>query len=218
MPNTTRSDTTSLSGLLRTATRAPHEAAEGSGFVRALMSGRLSVAAYIDLATQHHSIYTALEAAGRRLHDDPIAGPLVFAELARAQSLEADLRELVGPHWQREVRLYPSTTRYVRRLSAACNRPGGYLAHAYTRYLGDLSGGQIVHRSLREHYGLDDAALSFYRFTGIKKIKPFRDRYRIGLDAAPLTDSEKREVAAEAVVAFELNVALFADLGAAHPA
>jgi heme oxygenase len=53
-------------------------------------------------------------------------------------------------------------------------------------------------------------------FDGIGKLKPFRDRYRQLLDRAPLTPAERQAVIAEAVTAFELNTAVFADLGTRH--
>lgn len=94
----------------------------------------------------------------------------------------------------------------------------GYLAHAYTRYLGDLSGGQVARTMLVRHYGLGDSELSFYRFDGIDKVKPYKDDYRAALDAVPLSLSERDAVVDEAVLAFELNSDLFADLGERHQA
>ena len=41
------------------------------------------------------------------------------------------------------------------------------IAHAYVRYLGDLSGGRIVGRILARSPGLGPEALSFYDFPGI---------------------------------------------------
>ncbi|MPV48659.1 MULTISPECIES: heme oxygenase (biliverdin-producing) [unclassified Pseudactinotalea] len=205
--------TTPLSELLRTATREQHEHAETRTFVTDLMSGRLGRPAYIDLAVQHEAIYTALEQLGERLSNDPITAAFLLPELIRLPSIEADLVAMVGADWREHTSLVPATEVYVDRL-AAISTPAQYVAHAYTRYLGDLSGGQAISAMLRRHYGIPPEELTFYSFTAIPKVKPFKDSYRALLDAAAFTDAQRAEAVAEAKIAFDLNAALFVDLGA----
>lgn len=203
-----------LSLQLRSATRAQHEHAETRSFVTELMGGGLGSRgreAYVDLARQHHEIYRALEAAGRRLAGSPVVVDFLIPELVREPALAADLETLAGPRW-RDHPVHEPTRRYVDRLEAIDVAPG-YLAHAYTRYLGDLSGGQAIAVMLGRHYGLTPAELTFYRFAGIEKPKVFKDRYRALLDAADLSPQEQAATVAEAQVAFELNSALFVELG-----
>lgn len=209
--------TAPLSEQLRTATRPQHEHAETRGFVTQLMGGSLSRAAYVDLATQHHAIYTALEATGARLAHDAVAGPFVMDALLRVPSLEADLELLRGPGWRARAVLLPATVAYVERL-ASITHAEEFLAHHYTRYLGDLSGGQIISRLLQRHYGMTPEELTFYAFAEIPRPKPFKDSYRALLDAAPLTPAGIDAVVAEAKVAFDLNATLFTDLAPLHPA
>ena len=58
--------------------------------------------------------------------------------------------------------------RYADRLAAAAEGDGGRLvAHAYVRYFGDLSGGQILKKLLGTALNLPPEALSFYEFPGI---------------------------------------------------
>lgn len=209
--------TPALSEHLRSATRAQHERAEGTSFVGSLMQGELDVSAYADLAAQHHAIYTALEGAEPFVRADPDGAAVVFEELQRVPALEADLAVLVGPGWRGEVRLLPATLTYVERLeTVASTWVGGYIAHAYTRYLGDLSGGLIIRSILQRSYGLPDEAVNFYTFPGIAKPKVFKDAYRALLDALPFDADERERIAAEARVAFDLNTALFTDLAAVH--
>lgn len=206
-----------LSQQLREATREQHERAEGSAFVEALMAGRLDADACADLHAQLHAIYSALEAAGRSAARQPRFAPLVLDELLRVPSLEADLAALRGPAWREQVRTLPATQRYVERLAGLAARwPAGYVAHAYTRYLGDLSGGQVIRRVLERDYGLPAEAVSFYHFDRIPKPKPFKDRYRELLDAIEWRDGERERVLDEARHAFDANSAVFADLAAAH--
>src|SRR5919107_3179425 len=88
-----------LSARLRAATRADHDAAQGSGFLDALAAGRLPRAAYADLAVQHFFIYETLEQAALAMAGDPVAGEFVLPELTRLPALTADLDYLIGPHW-----------------------------------------------------------------------------------------------------------------------
>lgn len=214
---TPRPITDPLSLLLRSGTRDEHQAAESMAFVDRLMAGDLSAAAYTDLTAQLLPIYRALEQVGDSLRSDPIGGTLVFEELRRAPRLEHDLAELAGPQWEQRPDVstpHPATIAYCERI-----RSGGltgYIAHAYTRYLGDLSGGQVIARMVQRHYGVPAEALTFYQFPEIDKIKPFKDVYRARLDALPLTPEQQAEVIAESREAFRANRELFAVLGATH--
>lgn len=208
--------TTPLSTLLREGTRPEHEAAEQTGFVEALMAGRLDRAAYTDLAVQQHAIYTALEAASAQIRTQPGGEAIVFDELTRIPSIEADLAFLLGPDWAQQMRVLPAAERYAARLRETGTSLPAYAAHAYTRYLGDLSGGQIIQRMLQRHYGFGEEGVSFYHFADIPKPKPFKDAYRERLDALELDEDARAAAVAEAKQAFEYNRALFAELGELH--
>ncbi|WP_369800534.1 heme oxygenase (biliverdin-producing) [Oerskovia sp. Root22] len=206
----------SLSLRLREGTRPEHEQAETTGFVEKLMGGELDVAAYTDLAAQQYAIYGALERASAQIRDDAQGATLVFDELTRTPSIEKDLAFLVGSDWATEIRILPATEAYVARLLEVGTSLSAYAAHAYTRYLGDLSGGQIIKRMMERHYGLGPDGLAFYTFDEIPKAKPFKDVYRERLDSLDLTDEQIAETVEEAKLAFRLNSALFAELGAIH--
>ena len=205
--------TTTLSLALREGTREVHGAAEGMAFVEALMGGRLGQAAYTALAVQQLAIYAALESAGTTLRAAGADHGLVFDELTRLPAIEADLAFLLGADWAERVELLPATQAYAQRLAACSSDLALYAAHAYTRYLGDLSGGQVVKRMVQRHYGVADQGVSFYDFPEIHQLKPFKDVYRERLDALPLDDTQRAATVAEARVAFRLNQAVFAGLG-----
>lgn len=208
---------TQLAQTLRTATRTEHERAEAMPFVAALMAGRLPLTAYADLLAQHRVVYAALEAAEPSLRADATGRTLVVDGLARSAAIEADLATLVGPAWRARVRTLPATARYAARLREVVGTwVGGYAAHAYTRYLGDLSGGLAIRSVLRRHHGLGDDALHFLTFPAMPQPKLVKDDYRARLDALPFDDAEQARVADEARLAFRLNAAVLADLGAVH--
>lgn len=215
--STTSVDRQLLSDRLRAGTREAHQTAETTGFVTRLMGGELPVAAYTDLAAQHLSIYRTLEQASEQQRSDARGSSVVFAELTRTPSIEADLAHLIGPGWQDQITTLQATQVYAERLAQAGDSLPRYAAHAYTRYLGDLSGGQIIKRMVQRHYGLGEDGVAFYTFADIPKAKVFKDEYRERLDALDLTETELDEAVAEAQLAFELNTALFTELGAKYP-
>lgn len=211
----TRSGAEGLAARLRAATRDEHERTESAPFITALMDGRLDRGAYAALLGQSYLFYSVLEEAGAAWRADDVVGPFVSGDLVRAAALEADLAWLCGPGWQAGLTPMPATRRYVDRLREVCfTSRGAFVAHHYTRYLGDLSGGQIIRRKLTAIYGLTTDGVRFYLFDGIAKPKVFKDQYRKLLDEAPWDEGEQTGVIEEANEAFRLNRGVFDDLGA----
>ncbi|UFU06239.1 heme oxygenase (biliverdin-producing) [Ruania halotolerans] len=203
-----------VSTLLREATAQAHERAENTGFVQHLISGRLTITAFTALVAQHHAIYTALEALGSRVRDQRGAEALVRPELARTAALARDLAYLTAEHPVPPA--LAATRAYVARLDELDDLPC-YAAHAYTRYLGDLSGGQIIKTMMQRHYGMDEHGLSFYTFEQIEKIPPYKAAYRAALDALDVDEEARTRLVAEARAAFAFNEAVFTELGELHP-
>ncbi|MFF4652227.1 heme oxygenase (biliverdin-producing) [Streptomyces sp. NPDC001380] len=210
-----------FSDALRTATRAAHTEAEESAFMGDLLGGRLGLDAYARYTEQLWFVYRALEDGAARLADDPVAGPFVRPELERVPELERDLRHLAGEDWRARASALPATRRYAARIAeVAAHWPAGYVAHHYTRYLGDLAGGQVVRRTAERTWGLDAGGdgVRFYVFERIGSTPAFRREYRGLLDGLPVGEAERRRVAAECCDAFALNSAVLAGLAALFPA
>lgn len=205
-----------LSARLRDATRDEHERTESSPFVVALLDGRLDRDAYAALLGQSYLFYAVLEEAGDRWRGDAVVGPFVTDALLRRDALEADLAWLSGPDWRSGLAALPATQRYIDRLRQVCfSSRSAFVAHHYTRYLGDLSGGQIIRSKLRSIYGLTGDGVRFYVFDGIAKPKVFKDDYRALIDTVPWDAGERTNLVAEANEAFRLNRGVFDDLGKA---
>ncbi|MFT2015034.1 heme oxygenase (biliverdin-producing) [Streptomyces sp. 796.1] len=205
-----------FSTVIRTASHAQHTEAEGSTFMSALLGGELGVAAYRRYTEQLWFVYRALEEAADTLAGDPVAGPFIRPELARTAPLERDLAFLGGPDWRTGLQPLPATAAYAARV-AECARqwPAGYVAHHYTRYLGDLSGGQIIRGTAEKTWGFarKGDGVRFYVFDGIDNPAAFKREYRALLDALPVDDLEKQRVIDECKQAFALNTAVFRELG-----
>ncbi|AVZ72673.1 biliverdin-producing heme oxygenase [Streptomyces lunaelactis] len=209
---------TPFSTLIRVASHEQHTEAETSTFMSDLLGGRLGVAAYARYTEQLWFVYRALEEAAGSLRDDPVAGPFIQPELMRTAELERDLAHLRGAHWRERLEPLPATAAYAARV-AECARswPAGYVAHHYTRYLGDLSGGQIIRDKAERTWGFarKGDGVRFYVFEGIANPAAFKRGYRELLDAVNADDLEKQRIIEECKRAFDLNGAVFRELGAA---
>lgn len=204
-----------LAERIKAQTDDAHRRTEQSRFVGDLLAGKLSTAAHAALIAQTYLVYRTLEDAGRAHADHPVVAPFLGDELLRTGALEADLEFLLGAGWRDQVTALPATERYIDRLrEVAYEWPAGFVAHHYIRYLGDLSGGQIIRRMLERAYGYTTDGLRFYIFDAIDKPKLYKDAYRAKLDAAPFTEEEQQRLIDEVNLAYDLNGALFADLEA----
>ncbi|MFI2199681.1 heme oxygenase (biliverdin-producing) [Streptomyces sp. NPDC020192] len=210
----------SFSALIRTASHEQHVEAETSTFMSDLLGGRLGVAAYARYTEQLWFVYEALESGAGRLASDPVAGPFIRPELFRLPALERDLAHLRGAGWRATLSALPATRAYADRVRECAERwPGGYVAHHYTRYLGDLSGGQIIRDSAERTWGFTRKGdgVRFYVFEGLSNPAAFKRSYRELLDAIAVDDLEKQRVVTECRRAFALNTAVFRALGEEFP-
>ncbi|MFJ1805409.1 MULTISPECIES: heme oxygenase (biliverdin-producing) [unclassified Streptomyces] len=210
----------SFSTLIRTASHEQHMEAETSTFMSDLLGGRLGVEAYARYTEQLWFVYEALEAGAERLASDPAAGPFIRPELFRLPALERDLTHLRGPGWRSGVSALPATEAYAARVRECAERwPAGYIAHHYTRYLGDLSGGQIIRDRAERTWGFarKGDGVRFYVFEEIGNPAAFKRGYRELLDGVRADDLEKQRIVSECKRAFALNTAVFRALGAEFP-
>ena len=202
-----------LSVNVRRSTAGEHDAAQRSGFLEALSEGLLPLQAYAELTAQHWFVYEALESAATTMADDPVVATFLFPELRRLPSLEADLAFLYGPRWADEITALHSTTVYCTRLRDVAFRAAtGFIAHQYTRYMGDLSGGQYLGAAIVRAYGLPGAdGHRFFVFAGVDPTS-FKAHYRSLLDGLPWSGRERQRFLDEVVEAYRLNIAMLNEL------
>ncbi len=201
---------------LRERTRTSHSASEGADFMGDLMSGKGTVDDYVSLVAQHYFIYEALEAATERMKNDPVARPFISDKLTRLPAIEQDLRFLIGEDWSEKIAPLPTTVAYVERIrKVAAVWAGGFVAHHYTRYLGDLSGGQVIRTLMQRQFGFETNGVGFYLFGDIAEPKRFKDTYRDQLDGVEWNEDERSRVIDEVRLAYQFNTDLFLDLSRA---
>ncbi|MBB5933288.1 biliverdin-producing heme oxygenase [Streptomyces zagrosensis] len=205
-----------FSTLIRTASRAQHTEAGAGAFMSAMLGGRLEVPAFRCYTEQLWFIYRAMELASEQLVADPVAGPFLQPELSRTRELERDLAFLGGAGWRDAVEPLSSTVAYAARIEECARQwPAGFVAHHYTRYLGDLSGGQIIRDIAEKTWGFarKGDGVRFYVFEDIGNPAAFKREYRALLDALPVDDLEKQRVIDECRRAYALNTAVLRQLG-----
>lgn len=210
----------SFSTLIRTASHEQHTEAETSTFMSDLLGGRLGVDAYARYTEQLWFVYAALEDGAERLASHPVAGPFIRPELFRLAALERDLTHLLGASWRSGLSALPATEAYAARVRECAERwPAGYIAHHYTRYLGDLSGGQIIRDKAEKTWGFTKKGdgVRFYVFEEIPNPAAFKRGYRELLDTVGADDLEKQRIVTECKRAFTLNTAVFHALGEEFP-
>ena len=212
--------TTSLSVALREATDAEHKRAESSEFITGLLRGASCFSAFTALAVQQYIIYQALEDV---LHEHYLDHRLLAAvddrRLDRSPSIQRDLTTLIGTDFEVQladgtIPICPATVAYARALREE-HSPEMILAHHYVRYLGDLSGGQVISRLVQRHYDVPGQGLHFYRFEGIEKLKVYKDNYRAALDRITLNPGQQHRIIDHAARAFDFSGAVFTDLASA---
>jgi heme oxygenase (biliverdin-producing, ferredoxin) len=202
-----------LSVALKEGSALEHARAEQSPFVTELLAGRVNNRGYADYLLRLRVVYGALEDAIRARRHDPLVAAVYDPMLERLPAIEADLGYW-KPHGGSEIES-PTAEAYRDRIVEA-SWGGALVAHHYTRYLGDLSGGQAIGKILDRTFALKGAGLAMYRFA--VRPKPFKDRYRARLDALCLDPDAVRCAVDEVKVAFGLNQAMFDELSGNLPA
>lgn len=205
---------------LRERTRSAPAAADGADFMNDLVTGKGTREDYVALVAQHYFVYAALEAAAARFVDDPVASRFLTPQLTRLPAIEADLAFLIGDDWSDSIAPLPTTRAYVERIDqvSAERWAGGLVAHHYTRYLGDLSGGQAIRALMQRQFGFETNGVGFYLFDQIARPREFKNFYREQLDAAGWDAAESERVIGEVARAYALTTALFVDLARAKAA
>ena len=202
-----------LATMLKEGTRKSHTMAENMGFIKCFLKGVVEKNSYRKLAANFYFIYGAMEEEMEKLKDHPVVGKIYFPELNREESLAKDLQFYYGNNWKNEIKLTPQAKAYVERIHyIAQNSPELFAAHSYTRYLGDLSGGQILKNIAQKAMNLDEDGTAFYVFETISDEKEFKNMYRQTLNDLPVDQETADKIVDEANDAFGMNMKLFQEL------
>lgn len=196
-----------FAAMVRERTKLAHRAAERAGFIADLLHGRATTAGYALFLRNLHPAYAALEPALAACADHPVAGAFADPRLRRLEALAADLHATAGAEWE-ALPLLPEAAAYAAAITVVSQQPDRLAGHAYARYLGDLSGGQILKPLLTRMLGLGPAALGFYDFPAFADLAVPKRSLRAALDAVSVESDLAEALCDEAVVAFGHNIAV----------
>ncbi|KAG1449606.1 hypothetical protein G6F56_008596 [Rhizopus delemar] len=190
-----------LASAMREGTKVVHRAAETSVFTKRFLKGEINVDEYGRYINSLYFVY-------------------------KQESLKQDLAFFYGQDRVASLinpeTMTPAVKSYVAAMQEACKKnPALLIAHSYSRYLGDLSGGQILAKRLKKSilkYDENDSmwdsteGLNFYHFDKLGNQTEFKNFYRERLNAAKVDAATRELVVTEAVLSFELNIALFDEI------
>ncbi len=204
-----------LSTQLKEGTKKSHNAAENTKFVAGFLKGVLNPEEYRKLITDFYYVYETME---QRIEEtkDPLASILKQwgAKLYRTAFLQRDLRYYYGPMYRELMIPSEACNTYCYRLNEIAEKdPYLLIAHHYTRYIGDLSGGQILKGIAKKALNPPEGeGLHFYDFPMIDDAKAFKTDYRAVLDGLEVNEHQVNTLITEANYAFRLNMYIFDEL------
>uniref|UniRef100_A0A8C5YYU7 heme oxygenase (biliverdin-producing) n=1 Tax=Marmota marmota marmota TaxID=9994 RepID=A0A8C5YYU7_MARMA len=211
-----------LSELLKEGTKEAHDRAENTQFVKDFLKGNIKKELFKLATAALYFTYSALEEEMDRNKDHPAFAPLYFpTELHRKEALTKDMEYFFGENWEELVKCSEAAQKYVERIHyIGQNEPELLVAHAYTRYMGDLSGGQVLKKVAQRALKLPSTGegTQFYLFEHVDNAQQFKQFYRSRMNALDLNLKTKERIVEEANKAFEYNMQIFNELDQAGSA
>ena len=204
---------TELAIRLKEGTKESHSAAENTKFVASFLRGVVDYEEYRKLLTNFYYVYDTMEQRIRET-EDPMVQAIKSEDLERKEAIERDLEYYYGPDWKDKQIPSEACNTYCHRINEIAEKdPYLLVAHHYTRYIGDLSGGKILKeitaRVLKPPAG---KGLDFYEFPSIPNAKLFKQNYRACLDNLGTDTSQENALITEANYAFRLNMYMFDEI------
>ncbi|NQZ96921.1 MAG: biliverdin-producing heme oxygenase [Myxococcales bacterium] len=203
-----------FSKRIRAETAQAHRITESTSFVKSILRGAVDIESYRNMQTGLYLIYSAMEEELERHCLHPLVRSVYFSALSRCSALEQDLDFLWGEAWRDCLQITPARQQYVDRIRwVGENDPGLLVAHSYTRYMGDLSGGQVVERVVRRSLKIQGKeGFRFFHFDDIHDVKEFKNIYRRRLDGLAMSQTQAKGIIAESNRVFTLNRQIFEEL------
>lgn len=202
--------TKSLADKMKDATQNHHTLAEKTGVVAEMLSQKINLDAYTLYLRNLHPVYAALERDMKPNSEaSRLLSPFLNKMLHRTRSIEKDLDNIYGYKTWKNLPHLEASKAYVEHINhTRLSHPAALLGHIYVRYLGDMNGGQVLERLLKNSLSLPNDAYAFYRYLAIIDLPTFRTDYRDLFDLPNLNDEAETRIIKTATTAFEFNIAL----------
>lgn len=226
-----------LALALDDGTRKSHSMAQNSAFVQGFFKGISSPESYKNLLTSLYYVYSAMESEvlDKMGDSDNQEASWIKAldaqELRRLSGLEKDMEYFYGANWKEDM-APPSegTIAYVGRIRELVGDMNNanesdeetskksllflFVAHQYTRYLGDLFGGQMMGNMASRSMDLpqDGSGTAFYTFDNVPSTKDFITEWYTTLNDLGISSQQQQQIVDEANLVFDLNIGILEEL------
>ena len=199
---------------LRSGTQHSHAETENIGFMKSFVKGLVDRSCFAKFLSNLYFVYSELELAIENRKNNSCLSVVYFPELKRKTNLEKDLEFYYGLNWKNQIAPSPQAQNYVSRIREVYEKePELLIGHAYTRYMGDLSGGQMLQKVVQSTLKLEGyQGTSFYNFEQIPDKTAFKNKYRQALDKAPVDDKTAEKIVLEANKSFSFNMKIAKEL------
>ena len=189
-----------------------HEASKDSPFAQTIMSGELGKQAFVEWQKALYPVYETLEDILKKMRKtDPTIHIFDHRKLDRADSIYTDLLEF-GVDPIAEPTTLKSIPPYLEAIKKASEETPRLMAYHYTRYMGDMNGGQVIAMRMNKVYGIDKSAMSCYDFSQLGDLYHYRKQYKTLLELVPWTEEQRESFIDEAKTAYKINEQLFNEL------
>jgi len=129
-------------------TRKSHSVAQNSAFVTGFFKGLSNRDSYSKLLTSLYFVYVTMEDSFDST-TEAMVKHMDNPELRRVDAASEDMEYFFGKGWKDKIKPSAAAKKYVARVEeVAKNKPRLLIAHQYTRYLGDLFGGQVSSKNV----------------------------------------------------------------------
>lgn len=196
---------------MKKATWDEHEASKDSRFGIGIMSGELGLEGFIEWQRALYPIYVTLEDILKKMHNDPVIHIFDHRKLDRAEKIYSDLQSF-GVDPIKDKSPLKTIAPYIKSINEASESPQRLMAYHYTRYMGDMNGGQVIAKQMHKLYGIDPDSLSCYDFSAVGDLYHYRKQYKTLLELSPWTEEERDSFIAEAKIAYARNADFFEEL------
>ncbi len=202
-----------LSEKLKEGSREIHSEIEKNELARRIESGKITFDEVKRLIAGYFFIYSVLERALEENREHLFVQAVYHRELLRREAIKEDLLFYFGENWAKEIHPSISIQIYCKRIEEVSKyNKELLLSHAYVRYMGDLSGGQIIKKWLGDALNLTDRGLTFYNFNQIQDINEFKSIFKKGIDMIPADDETSKRIVEESILVFLLNINMFNEI------
>jgi len=212
--------TRELSDALKEDTQEAHRRAETCEFMHAFMRGSVTKELYREFLGNMYYVYEAMEEEMERHRDNAVLQTIHFpTELDRVEFMDEDLRFYYGDDWKDQFVMSEGGRNYVARIRELGNtEPELIVAHHYTRYLGDISGGQTLKKKAQKAWALEtdedeNRGIMFYYFPHVPNPNNFKRMYRARLNVIGEDDPAlAARIVEESNRVYDFNTDLFKEM------